>query len=78
MKIMESDNELHNKIMENDIDAIVDDEEFCETENDFIMQYCIDKKFKISDLDLEEIHKRGLIDAFFSWKDEWEYDNKQN
>ena len=54
------------------IDDISDDQEFTETESDFIRNYCIERNFNISEEDMKEINNRGLDDSFEFWKNEFE------
>lgn len=69
------ESELYKNIIKSEIDKITDDEEFCAAENDFIRQYCIDKKFEISEEDFDVIKGRGLTEAFYSWEYDFKYDN---
>lgn len=58
--------------MLSDIDKIEDDQEFMETENDFIRDYCIEHNFALSEENMNEIKNRGMEDAFEFWKNEFE------
>lgn len=53
------------------IDDIVDDQKFMESENEFIRDYCVERNFNLSEEDMEEIHNRGMGDAFEFWRNEF-------
>lgn len=55
---------LREYLKEKRIDQIEDDEKFCDEEYNAIMEYCIGKKFLITDDDLICIVNRGLIDSY--------------
>ena len=70
--IMKPTSELKRAIKDVGIDDISDDQEFTETESDFIRNYCIERNFNISEEDMKEINNRGLDDSFEFWKNEFE------
>lgn len=55
-----------------DVDEIQDDEEFCRAEHDVMLDYCIGKKFKLSNEDLMTIKWRGMLDSYEDWKESYE------
>lgn len=55
---------LREYLKEQKIDQIEDDVEFCDKEYDVIMDYCIERKFLISDEDLTCIVNRGMNDSY--------------
>lgn len=52
-----------------EVDRIEDDQEFSDEEYETIQNYCINKKFELSDDDMEVIHSRYFDASFENWKE---------
>lgn len=61
--------DLNKYLMENGIDDIEDDEEFCRAEHEAIYNYCAEKDFNLSDEDIQTIYERGMEDALDFWNE---------
>ena len=55
---------LREHLKEQQVDQIEDDEEFCKKEYETVMEYCMEKKFLITEDDLFCIVNRGLNDSY--------------
>lgn len=55
---------LRGYLKEQKVDQIEDDEEFCKKEHETVMEYCMEKKFLITEDDLFCIVGRGLNDSY--------------
>lgn len=64
---MENEKTLREILTE--IDKIEDDQEFSDKEYEAVQSYCINKKFELSDDDMEIIHCRYFDTSFENWKE---------